>query len=156
MVFQTMCKARARDFSLMDAFGAGENIWGGGSPTAHSCNSSLLEGFGSSADLYLKLLSSWLCSILCSLPSPEDWRGSYYKDQETMPPVLRNLAIKLRLLHPVFKGAFDNPCPSEDRTTNQAQDNHCYKVVPTTASKKTIKDFFLPSSLSLLMYSKKK
>lgn len=73
---------------------------------SHGCSHYLPQESGSSDDLYLKMFSSWIGSILCSLPSSEGWRESFCKDQETANSVIINLAIILKLLQCGFKRSF--------------------------------------------------
>lgn len=75
---------KSKRFDVMDAFGAGGNSRGGGGPAARGRSRSLPQWFRPSADLHLKMFRSWICSTLCSLPSPEGWRESYCKDQDTI------------------------------------------------------------------------
>ena len=44
-------QSKSKRFYVSNAFRAGGNSWGSGSPSAHDCSCSLLQEFGSSADL---------------------------------------------------------------------------------------------------------
>lgn len=73
---------------------------------SHGCSHYLPWGFRSSDDLYVKMFSSWIGSILWSPLSSEGWRESFCKDQGTTNSAIINLAIILKPLQCGFKRSF--------------------------------------------------